>query len=307
MKTRAISIIVSLSLILLVASFINAQVPQLLNYQGKLLKSDGKAEEGTFTIIFSIYSTETGGTALWSETQNNVTITKGVFNVLLGSVSAFPNTLFTGSGARYLAIKVGNEAEMTPRFRLTSVPYAQRAGEADGVKDGSITNAKLANDAVTSTKIQDGQIGNQDLADNAVTSAKIASTQVVKSINNLKDNVSLAAGSNVAITPTGNTITISAQPTGVPIAFATINSSGSVVNGTSNVSGSWDTSYSRYLITIAGQDYFWTSYVTVVTPFSGPLTWETGSIGGKLIVEFYNVSGSKVQAPNGFQFVTFKP
>lgn len=41
--------------------------------------------------------------------------------------------------------------------------------------DGSVTTAKLANDAVTSAKIQDGSITGIDLANNTVTAAKIAS------------------------------------------------------------------------------------------------------------------------------------
>ena len=43
-----------------------------------------------------------------------------------------------------------------------------------------------------------------------MTSAKIASSQVVKSINSLKDDVTIAAGTNVTITPSGNTLTIAA-------------------------------------------------------------------------------------------------
>lgn len=41
--------------------------------------------------------------------------------------------------------------------------------------DGSVTTAKLANDAVTSVKIQDGSITGADLANNTVTAGKIAS------------------------------------------------------------------------------------------------------------------------------------
>ena len=41
--------------------------------------------------------------------------------------------------------------------------------------DGSVTTAKLADNAVTAVKIQDGSITGTDLADNTVTAGKIAS------------------------------------------------------------------------------------------------------------------------------------
>ncbi len=61
-----------------------------------------------------------------------------------------------------------------------------------------------------SLSVADGGITTNKLADGAVTSAKIANGQVVRNINGLTDNVTLAAGNNVTITPSGNTLTISA-------------------------------------------------------------------------------------------------
>jgi hypothetical protein len=56
--------------------------------------------------------------------------------------------------------------------------------------------------------VSNNGVGTNQLADNAVTATKIAASQVVKSLNGLFDNVSLAAGSNITITPSGNTLTI---------------------------------------------------------------------------------------------------
>ena len=58
-----------------------------------------------------------------------------------------------------------------------------------------------------------GTTGNVALgiADGGITAAKIAAGQVVKSINGRTDAVTIAAGSNVTITPSGSTLTISSS------------------------------------------------------------------------------------------------
>jgi hypothetical protein len=77
---------------------------------------------------------------------------------------------------------------------------------------GAVGGSQLANGAVTSTKLGLSAVGTAQIADGAVTASKIGSGQVVKSLNSLTDNIVLAAGSNITITPSGNTLTIDANP-----------------------------------------------------------------------------------------------
>lgn len=66
--------------------------------------------------------------------------------------------------------------------------------------------------------VSNSGVGTNQLTDNAVTTAKIASGQVVKNLNGLVDNVSLAAGANITITPSGgSTLTVAA-----PAALTTV-------------------------------------------------------------------------------------
>jgi len=96
-------------------------IPRILNYQGKLTDSAGVAIEGTYTITFSLYSSEIGGSPLWSETQS-VVVSNGIFSTILGIVNPIPDSIdFTSQ--YWLEITVNDEI-LTPRERLTSVPYA---------------------------------------------------------------------------------------------------------------------------------------------------------------------------------------
>jgi len=110
--------------------YAHAEVPQAINYQGYLADNMGDpVPEGDYEMVFSIY--DEADTLLWSETQK-VTVTGGIHNVQIGQDpvgNPFPAGLFEGE--RYLGIKVGLDAEMAPKQRLTSVPYAIRAQETD--------------------------------------------------------------------------------------------------------------------------------------------------------------------------------
>jgi hypothetical protein len=133
----------TLLILLIVSAFmgfrVNAQtqsIPHLISYQGVLTNTAGVPLNGIQNVTFSLYSQETGGTALWSETLP-VACVQGVFDVLLGTNVSL-NVEFTN--ATWLEFALG-ETVLTPRVILSSSPYAFTA---QNVINGSITASKLA-------------------------------------------------------------------------------------------------------------------------------------------------------------------
>jgi hypothetical protein len=102
-------------------------VDQQIGYSGFLTNNLGSAPiaDGTYTIIFSIYTVPSAGVAVWTETQSVTTVT-GEFSVQLGSVNPLTAD-FTGNTNFYLGIKVNANPEMSPRKPLLYVPFAFRA------------------------------------------------------------------------------------------------------------------------------------------------------------------------------------
>jgi len=105
-------------------------VPTVINYQGMLTDSvtGEPVPDGEYDFVFSIYDVSNGGEPLWGENQT-VSVSGGVFNVMLGSVVPLSASLFEAY-PRYLGIEVGEDEEMTPRQHLASVPYAFQAENA---------------------------------------------------------------------------------------------------------------------------------------------------------------------------------
>jgi len=106
-----------------------AGAPMLISYQGRLTDpTTGQPEpDGNYSMTFNIYDAETGGTLIWSETQT-VSVSGGLFNVLLGSVTSLSAPVFDGTD-RWLEVEVAGEI-LTPRQRIVSVGYAIQAQEA---------------------------------------------------------------------------------------------------------------------------------------------------------------------------------
>ncbi len=158
-----------------IVSGVFAQIPQTMSYQGVLTDTNGNAiPDGAHNFVFRIYEQESGGSPIWEEAQVAQT-SAGLFEVVLGRLNPL-NLSF--DKPYFLGVSVDGGQEMAPRIPLTASPYSLRAKSID---------------------------------DGAVTAGSIASGQVVKSVNNLKDDVTLAAGDNITISSSDNTITISAS------------------------------------------------------------------------------------------------
>jgi hypothetical protein len=77
---RKVRVVMSLIVLMFCCRFIQAQqavatntdvvVPPLVNFSGTLNDTKGKPISGTVAVTFSLYSEQTGGSALWMETQN---------------------------------------------------------------------------------------------------------------------------------------------------------------------------------------------------------------------------------------------
>ncbi len=123
----------SLALMFAALSVVPARaVPPLMNYQGYLTDTGGAPRNGNFPMTFALFANPTGGSAMWTESYGSVTVTAGVFGVLLGESTPLPwGTIFTGNMLWLETIVDGTT--LVPRRPIVSVPYAFRAGVADSV------------------------------------------------------------------------------------------------------------------------------------------------------------------------------
>ncbi len=104
----------------------NADFNQQINYQGKLVSNTGVAvTNGNYPVVFQLYTAATSGVAVWTENRfgaNQVSVTSGLFSVMLGSVTSLSGVDFNQT--LYLGVTVASDTEMLPRKVLGTVPAA---------------------------------------------------------------------------------------------------------------------------------------------------------------------------------------
>jgi len=207
MKGKGLAAVI---IIIAVMAFIGtaaAQGPEMMTYSG-IIPQGVNEGDGYYEITFSIYDTQAGGEALWSEEQS-VYVYRGTFAVYLGAVQRLDLAF---DAPYWVGVKAGGKEEIWPlmaggypmpanntgptaeagtgpqlvladevlsaNIKEADNTSGQRTNTGSGIKTGHIANgavntAKIAANAVTSGKIANGTIATADIANGAVTDAKI--------------------------------------------------------------------------------------------------------------------------------------
>src|SRR6266540_5175003 len=112
----------------------STSVPRLINISGIFHPADGQPPAHVEVVTLGVYAEQQGGAPLWQETQSIDVDAAGRYALLLGATETdgIPLDVFASGEARWLGIVWTRPGEWEgPRSRLTSVPYALRASDAD--------------------------------------------------------------------------------------------------------------------------------------------------------------------------------
>ncbi|QQR53154.1 hypothetical protein IPG36_03675 [bacterium] len=120
---------------------INKQV----NFQGKVVNANGtNVANGTYTFVFNIYTQQApGGTSIWTESKS-LTVTDGIFQTNLGSVTSLPGSVDFNTDNIFLGINFNSDGEMTPRIQFTAAAYAFNSDRLGGLTAASFAQLSPA-------------------------------------------------------------------------------------------------------------------------------------------------------------------
>ena len=118
------------------------EIPGLMSFQGTLTDDAGTCIDTILAMTFSIYPDSAGEIPVWTETQSDIQVNGGIFNVLLGRSTGIPDTVFSDP-ERWLSVQVGGDSELKPRHRIAAVGYAFQAG-SDG--DWTVSGNNLSSE-----------------------------------------------------------------------------------------------------------------------------------------------------------------
>lgn len=93
----------------------------LFSHQGRLLDNSGNpVADGSYNMQYRLYNASSGGTAVYTDTQN-VAVEDGLFTVTIGDSGVITPSIF--ADPTYMELTIDGET-LTPRQRLLGAPYA---------------------------------------------------------------------------------------------------------------------------------------------------------------------------------------
>lgn len=93
--------------------------PMLLTYQGRLTDASGNPITSGVPMSFRIL--DGLGAEVWAEAHGSVAVDRGIFSVMLGSITPLSPPLFSDE-VRWLEVTINGET-LTPNVRITSSAY----------------------------------------------------------------------------------------------------------------------------------------------------------------------------------------
>ena len=157
-----------------------AQVPALIQYQGRLLNGTN-LYNGPASIVFRLRDIPSGEGVIWYQDSNYVTVVDGLYTAVIGDDPTAPGDMsWTRANGAFYIETVVNGVALSPRERVLSVAYAITAGGVTNgaistmmIAEGAVTGSHLGNNAVDSAKIQDGSISFTDISQNSAGDGQI--------------------------------------------------------------------------------------------------------------------------------------
>ena len=129
-------VLVAFAVVVGAPRFLLAQpsLSRLISVSGVYQPADGTSPAGVEAVTLAVYADESDHIPLWQETQSVEVGPSGRYTLLLGATEAtgIPLGLFASGEARWFGMMWGRPGEVEgPRTRLTSVPYALSASNAE--------------------------------------------------------------------------------------------------------------------------------------------------------------------------------
>ncbi len=131
----------------LAALSLSLSAQEQMAYQGRLTDNQGAPlRDASKQITFSIFSSPTGGSALWGPVTINAALVDGRFGVKLGPADSSDRDIssaLVGTGTRFMQVEVVSDNGPLPRQQILPAPRALSAERTAILQDGTRYKASV--------------------------------------------------------------------------------------------------------------------------------------------------------------------